>query len=92
MDDIIFEKNNLNINITGCDINQAEMHDKNGILYCEDAVCKPSCPVYDSAICVSNKEKNVNDMNKNICECLKGFIGENCEDKEYINYRYYINY
>ena len=37
-------------------------------------------------ICKPYYEKNINDINLTINECLLGWMGDNCEEKEYIDY------
>jgi len=62
---------------------------KNGIQYCENAICNENCPVDISAKCIPYRNETINDINMNICECLSGWEGENCKDKIYIDFRYY---
>jgi len=63
------------------------MYGKNNILYCENPICKDSCPVGDSASCEPFYKEKKNDKNKNICKCNSGWEGLNCQDKKFINYR-----
>ncbi|OUM70113.1 hypothetical protein PIROE2DRAFT_1794, partial [Piromyces sp. E2] len=74
------------INVKSCDSDIIKMYDKNNILYCENPKCKDQCPVDSSAVCKAYQEEGINDINKNICECLPGWEGDNCERKIYIDF------
>jgi len=63
------------------------MYDKNRILYCENAICNENCPINKSAQCIPYYEENINNINKNICSCLNGWGGNNCERKIFIDFR-----
>ncbi|OUM59259.1 hypothetical protein PIROE2DRAFT_63897 [Piromyces sp. E2] len=75
------------IEIKECNENQIKMIDKSGIQYCVNPTCKESCLINESAICKPYYKENINDINLNICECLPGWKGNNCEEKIYIDYR-----
>jgi len=85
---IKFNVNNIEINVNGCDEKQIEMLIKNKITYCEKPKCKESCPINTTAICIKSNEtlNNINDINKNICECITGYTGHDCSEKIMINY------
>ncbi|ORX81129.1 hypothetical protein BCR32DRAFT_293444 [Anaeromyces robustus] len=95
------------IKINDCDENQIKKYDNHGLYYCEDPICRESCPTtyslfkkkeeniddiytnYEvSAICKPyNRSLPINDPNKNICSCLPGWDGYNCDTKIYISFR-----
>ncbi|OUM68061.1 hypothetical protein PIROE2DRAFT_4345, partial [Piromyces sp. E2] len=54
----------IEIEVNRCNENQIEMHNKN-ILYCENPVCKLSCPVNTTATCIRYYEKDINDSKLN---------------------------
>jgi len=89
-DKIEFHFDDINVEIKECNDNQIKFIDKYGIQHCENPICKESCPINKSAVCKPYYEENINDINMNICECLSGWTGENCEEKVFIDYRYYL--
>ncbi|OUM64985.1 hypothetical protein PIROE2DRAFT_60292 [Piromyces sp. E2] len=85
---ITFKFKEIEIVIGECGENQIKMVDKDGSWYCENPICKDSCPVGTSAKCLpflSNINKN--DRTKNICQCAQGWNGENCDERIYVDYR-----
>jgi len=77
----------IKINILSCDTNQIKKYTHNNILYCENAICKESCPVGEKAKCIPYYTESINDSNLNTCECSDGWTGESCDIKQYIDFR-----
>ncbi|OUM61162.1 hypothetical protein PIROE2DRAFT_12876 [Piromyces sp. E2] len=78
-DDIKYKSDNIMVSINDCKEDQIKMiNEKNKIQYCEDARCNENCPVDISARCIPFKNGEINDINKNLCECLSGWEGEIC--------------
>ncbi|OUM69525.1 hypothetical protein PIROE2DRAFT_2623 [Piromyces sp. E2] len=86
-DEIIYDFEDIEINVNTCDSNQIKLYDTNNILYCEEPICRSSCPVDESASCMPSNEKPVNDINNNICVCYNGWEGNNCENKIYVDFK-----
>jgi len=80
-DTIKFNFNQIKINVLGCKDNQIKMFNSNDILYCEYAKCKKSCLIDETAICKPYYNESINDINKNICECIGGYMGDQCKQK-----------
>lgn len=76
----------IKVEVNGCSDNQIEMHDKN-ILYCENPICKASCPIDTTATCVRYYEKDINDINLNRCECIAGWNGNYCDSRVFMDFR-----
>lgn len=55
--------------------------------YCENPICKPACPVYNTAICKPYTNEFKNDDNLNICECIVGWSGTDCSNKIFMDFR-----
>ncbi|OUM70298.1 hypothetical protein PIROE2DRAFT_56958 [Piromyces sp. E2] len=85
-DPIKFNFNNINITINDCNSNQIKMKDKKGIQYCENPLCHESCPVGVTAKCLSLHKENINNINENVCECLPGWKGNNCDHKKFVDF------
>jgi len=86
--DIIFNFNEIKVQIDECSNDQIKMVDKNGCPFCENPVCEESCPVGISAKCVpASSIVNINDKTKNICECYLGWQGTDCDIKLFVNFR-----
>jgi len=85
---INFDFHDIEINVHDCNKNQIKMYSTNQIPYCENPICKDSCPVDISARCIYNESLPINDKNSNICECYNGYSGENCSLKTFIDFRY----
>ncbi|OUM65637.1 hypothetical protein PIROE2DRAFT_7303 [Piromyces sp. E2] len=83
---IQFNFTKIDITITDCKENQLKRLMKNNLYYCENPKCESSCPIDTSAICKLNSEFE-NNPHKNICQCLAGYEGENCETKIFLNYK-----
>lgn len=81
----------IELKIKNCNENQIVMKDKYDIQYCEKPKCHESCPVNSTATCLAYNSKSVNNKSLNICKCLPGWTGENCDIKIYIDFRYIIN-
>ncbi|OUM68068.1 hypothetical protein PIROE2DRAFT_4352 [Piromyces sp. E2] len=77
---IIIKSNEIEIEVLDCNDNQIRMYDKKGILYCENAKCNDDCPINTSAECIPYYKENINIANINICSCLNGYGGSNCEN------------
>ncbi|OUM65522.1 hypothetical protein PIROE2DRAFT_7453 [Piromyces sp. E2] len=77
---------NLKIKVLPCDDNQIIMYDKHGIMFCETPICNSDCPIDSSANCIPYYKENINDINKNICQCIDGWEGPNCLIPKHINY------
>ena len=69
-----------------CNENQIRMYN-NDILYCENANCLKSCPVGKTATCLPYYSEDINDINLNICKCYKGWAGDNCDIKQFIDFK-----
>ncbi|OUM67071.1 hypothetical protein PIROE2DRAFT_5559, partial [Piromyces sp. E2] len=79
---IFFKNDKLKLIINNCDSNQFKMYIKGKYYYCENPLCGDNCPA-SSAMCIKNENKNTNDKNLNICECIKGWKGDECQLKDY---------
>ncbi|ORX56015.1 hypothetical protein BCR36DRAFT_280564 [Piromyces finnis] len=79
---IEIKNNEIEIEILGCDENQIKMYDKDGILYCENAICKDNCPIDISANCIPYYNERYNNIDKNICSCLPGWTGNNLQNSD----------
>eukprot|EP00833_Pecoramyces_ruminatium_P004015 jgi/Orpsp1_1/1178047/evm.model.c7180000063848.1 len=77
--------NKIKIKINECGDEKVTLKNKNNITYCEDPKCHSSCPVDSTATCKLTN-KTVNDINKNICECISGYYGNNCSKIIYIEF------
>ncbi|OUM67073.1 hypothetical protein PIROE2DRAFT_5561 [Piromyces sp. E2] len=100
-----YENKLINVNnipikliIDDCSNDQIKLFMKNSeYYYCENPKCNDNCPK-DKAVCVKSKINNINinDKNINICSCLAGWKGYNCELKDYLHinlaFNSYINY
>ncbi|ORX55895.1 hypothetical protein BCR36DRAFT_280965, partial [Piromyces finnis] len=85
--DIKFNYNYLNISIHECKEEQIKIF-KNKIFYCEIPRCEDDCPVNDNkAICMKGEDINSNDIKNNHCECLQGWIGSKCQNRNYEDLR-----
>jgi len=84
---IVFQFNDIKIKINDCNDDQIKMYNNNGMPYCETPICNPKCPVEISAYCKSYSNEPINNPSLNICECLPGYNGTNCENKIFIDNR-----
>eukprot|EP00833_Pecoramyces_ruminatium_P013796 jgi/Orpsp1_1/1187828/evm.model.d7180000060425.1 len=85
--DIKLKFDDMEINVKDCDNDkQIKKYNRDGVLYCENPICKATCPTNTSAICLPFHKENLNDIEKNICECIKGWEGENCNAKKFIDF------
>jgi hypothetical protein len=91
-EDIKLYFDQIEIQVNSCNSNQIKMYDDNSILYCVNPICKPSCPVDESASCEPYYLSYINDINKNICQCFPGYDGIDCREKILIDYRYVLYY
>jgi len=62
------------------------MDSNNGFSYCENSKCLESCSL-DRAICMPYYKKGKNDISLNICKCNIGWQGDDCDIKQFIDYR-----
>eukprot|EP00833_Pecoramyces_ruminatium_P016426 jgi/Orpsp1_1/1190458/evm.model.d7180000079107.1 len=86
--DVQFNIDTLNFTIRECNENQIVMYTNDEYYYCENPICNSNCPYLDSnatAECIKDSDKNINDIKLNKCKCMVGWIGENCNQKEFIN-------
>ncbi|OUM60981.1 hypothetical protein PIROE2DRAFT_13142 [Piromyces sp. E2] len=85
---ITFKFNDIKIQIMQCNDDQIKMTDKDGSPYCENPICRDSCPVGITAKCVlPSHEINSNNKKQNICHCYSGWKGENCNEKIFVDFR-----
>jgi hypothetical protein len=84
IDKIDIKFNDIEIEVMECERSQIKKYDKNGLLYCEDPICRSSCQTNISAICLPN-EQNINDVDHNICFCMEGWEGIDCEKRIFTN-------
>ncbi|OUM66433.1 hypothetical protein PIROE2DRAFT_6384, partial [Piromyces sp. E2] len=87
-EEIIFDKNYIDINIGNCNKNQYQIYDNN-ILKCENPKCHDSC-LESTAKCIIS-DGNVhgkNIINNNKCLCNNGWIGKNCNIKDYVDFSF----
>lgn len=85
-DNIEFKFENIEITIKQCGENQITLYNSNNIIYCENPKCKDDCPVDVSAICKPFSQ-TFNNIESNICECLRGWEGINCNNRIFIDFR-----
>jgi len=77
----------IQLEIMDCDKDRIKMYNKNKY-YCEVPKCKASCPVGENANCKPYKDGiTINDKEKNICECKKGYTGDSCENEVFVDFR-----
>jgi len=81
-DKINFNINDIKVKVNKCSDDKIEMHDANGIIYCETPKCSENCPINHSAVCKPNL---INNIIKNTCECLPGWK-DDCKTKIYLDY------
>lgn len=84
--ELIYDFNDIKINVKECGEYQIKMYNSNGILYCQNPICSPNCPVNTSAICIPAHKEFTNNINENKCICLDGWQGLYCNEKIFINY------
>ncbi|OUM63281.1 hypothetical protein PIROE2DRAFT_10249 [Piromyces sp. E2] len=87
---ITLNTTNTEIEVMECDNKKIKKYDTfHNITYCEEPTCLDSCPIKKSAECLPNPNDNtINDPTKNICHCLEGFEGINCQDYIIVDYKY----
>jgi len=86
--DIVYDFNEIKINILECNDKQIKLLNNNKIPYCEDPICDSSCQNNNNTECVKPKDVTyVNDISKNICQCKSGWKGINCSEYDYLDYR-----
>ncbi|ORX76880.1 hypothetical protein BCR32DRAFT_270994 [Anaeromyces robustus] len=84
---IEFTNHNVSVTIDDCKKKQIKLYNKN-YYYCEEPICKDDCPLGEKATCIKNNNYTVNNKHYNICKCNKGWTGEQCQEKVYINLSY----
>eukprot|EP00833_Pecoramyces_ruminatium_P011725 jgi/Orpsp1_1/1185757/evm.model.c7180000095105.1 len=86
-DYIKIDYDKLIINIRDCDENQIKIVDKkNNYFYCENPICYEECPVLkNKAVCVKGNIENVNSIKYNQCQCLPGWINDNCLERDLVD-------
>jgi len=86
--DINFNFNEIEIKINDCNKNQIKRIDKNNNPYCDTPICKSTCLVGITAKCLPiSPLLDENDRMKNICECHPGWKGDDCDQKEFVDFR-----
>jgi len=78
----------ITVKINECDQEQIKIYYKRNskIFYCEQPLCLESCS--NNTKCIKQSDDiHVNDKNLNICKCVSGWKGINCDEKIYINFR-----
>ncbi|OUM63168.1 hypothetical protein PIROE2DRAFT_10325 [Piromyces sp. E2] len=77
------------IRINDCNSNSYTLKNNHNLIYCEKPKCNSTCNVDDIFIeCVKNDDNNSNNNpNYNICRCVKGKTGKNCQQNDYVNIR-----
>jgi len=87
--EIVFERNYIDIVVESCGNNQITVKDKNNFIYCENPMCLSSCPVGINAECDSfeNNTSGINNEKLNKCVCNKGWKGKHCDEKIYVDFR-----
>jgi len=89
---IVFSKENITFDIKDCDPEQIKIFDKENFYYCENPICDDNCPITNGrAVCVKNNDIHINNIKYNKCECLDGFIGEQCQLQDYAPLKYYLS-
>jgi len=89
--EVILKFSDIEINVSDCNDKEIRKYDSHtNIMYCEEPICLNSCPVdVDHAICLpASNNTSINDPEKNICQCAKGFKGTYCDIMDYVDYRY----
>ncbi|KAG4094011.1 hypothetical protein H8356DRAFT_947657 [Neocallimastix lanati (nom. inval.)] len=76
---------NIEITVNECNNNQITMYYKKSIISCINPICNSRCKK-EASICKPYYKENINDINKNICLCLKGWKGTFCEEKEIMKF------
>jgi len=81
---IKFNVDKMNVFIEECESNQIIMYDKHGYYHCENPICK-SCSD-TTAVCLKSDSniENINDPNLNKCICMDGWIGDLCENRDFV--------
>ncbi|OUM60242.1 hypothetical protein PIROE2DRAFT_14060, partial [Piromyces sp. E2] len=72
------------INVTECHDNQILIYkNKNkDIISCEKPICRKDCPITTTASCeIPSRNVTANNVNENICVCIIGWTGKNCQEK-----------
>jgi len=76
--------------IKECDKSYYSIRRSNNLLYCESPKCDKKCLLNNNFECVKddNDNNNINDPEYNICRCIKGKIGNDCQEDEFFDFRY----
>ncbi|ORX53821.1 hypothetical protein BCR36DRAFT_21384 [Piromyces finnis] len=88
-EEILFNKDFIDVKIEACDKGQYNVYDSNNILICENPICPNSCPTNSTAKCIisDNNTYGKNDIKNNKCQCNDGWAGELCDVKIFIDFR-----
>lgn len=66
-------------------------YDDNNYYYCENPICKETCPISSkAAVCIKGFYEKINDIHSNYCQCPSGWIGNDCDIKDYTSFKYVI--
>ncbi|OUM58113.1 hypothetical protein PIROE2DRAFT_16694, partial [Piromyces sp. E2] len=86
VDNIVIENNELKFIIRECKSEQIKMFiKKTQFYYCENPICDEYCPIYnETAVCVKGNTENMNVAELNHCECVSGWKGNKCQDKDFV--------
>eukprot|EP00833_Pecoramyces_ruminatium_P000369 jgi/Orpsp1_1/1174401/evm.model.c7180000049960.1 len=85
---IKFSKEKFDITIENCGDKQIKIMDKSKFYYCENPICDDSCPVLNgTSECLKSEKENINSVSLNKCQCLPGWNGNRCENRDFIEYK-----
>ncbi|ORX53824.1 hypothetical protein BCR36DRAFT_283869, partial [Piromyces finnis] len=87
-EEILFNKDFIDVKIEACDKDQYNVYDSNNILICENPICPNSCPTNSTAKCIisDNNTYGKNDIKNNKCQCNDGWTGELCDVKVFVDF------
>ncbi|OUM64014.1 hypothetical protein PIROE2DRAFT_9316 [Piromyces sp. E2] len=75
----------IDVSINPCNSDQITIYYKKKLFYCVMPVCVDNCS--DHTRCTKPYEDiHVNDKNLNVCECLPGWKGENCDEEDIVDF------
>lgn len=77
----------MKVTVNNCLDNQIKLYDQYGFYYCESPICNDDCPILNkTATCVKGNNTYINKKSLNKCVCENGWIGKNCETRDFIIY------